>query len=79
MITTWFLAIVTFLIGYFLGQYSVSPEKKEELIQTAQRIVRKVGGHKIGAIDPLSPAEMAKPRKIKDTEDAMNEDLDKIL
>ena len=80
MLLTWFITIITFLIGYTLGALSVSPEKKEQLNQSVQRVIRRVKNKKIGAIDPLSPREMdIKGTRLEETERTMEEDLDNVL
>ena len=79
MIETWAITIVSLLIGFALGVFTTSEEKKEQLRDATQRFVRRIKKQKIGAITPLPPEELSKSKRLRETEEAMEESLKGVL
>ena len=74
-IITWLLSLLTFLIGYIIGQKSISKEPLD--LKLPKIHLRKPV---LGAIPKLSQKEIEKKgTQLEATEGAMLETLDKVL
>ena len=74
-IITWILTIVTFILGYIVGQKSI---KNEPINIKFPKILKKKST--LGAIQNISQKELEKKgTRLEATEQAMTETLDKVL